>query len=172
MSSAFRLTAFSVLLIALSGTVFADSISFSLTSLSMSTGPGGTVVFNGSITNNTGASLSSADLFLNFFNFDSGSVNPTQLLGSVDFTIGNGKTTGVVDLFSVTVASGAALGLTFPIDLNLQDINNDVSGTKTVKVSTGSVGVVPEPSTLSLFLLGSGAGGPFVTWARRKRRSS
>jgi hypothetical protein len=170
MSSAHRLTALAVLTIALSGTVFADSISLNLTSLSMSTVPGGSVTFDGSITNNTGFSLSSADLFLNFFNFDPGSINPTQLLGSVDFTIDNGATSGVVDLFSVMVADGVPLGSTLPMDLTLEDINNNTSGPITVETSTGHVSAVPEPGTLSLCLMGATLLTRFIAGTRQKRR--
>jgi len=171
MSSAHRLTALAVLAIALSGTAFADSITLNLTSLSMSTVPGGSVTFDGSISNNTGFSLSSADLFLNFFNFDPGSINPTQLLGSVDFTIDNGATSGVVDLFSVMVADGVPLGSTFPMDLTLEDINDDTSASITVETTTGHETVVPEPGTLSLCLMGATLLTRSIARTRQRRRS-
>jgi hypothetical protein len=170
MSSARRLTALAMLAIALSGTAFADSITVNLTNLSMSTVPGGSVTFDGSITNDTGFSLSSADLFFNFFNFDPGSISPTQLLGSVDFTIGNGATSGVIDLFSVMVADGVPLGSTFPMDLTLEDINNDASGPITVETGTGHGTVTPEPGTLSLCLMGATLLTRSIARARQRRR--
>src|SRR5215469_326370 len=133
----------------------ADGISFQLSNSSLSTSSGGTVTFTGTITNGSGGDLNASDLFFNFANFDPASVTPTQVLPSpVDFLIPNGVTSGVVDLFDMMLGSVAA-GSTFLMDVQLEDINNDLSAIQTVTVSVpGSVVSTPEPASFALTLSG------------------
>ena len=132
---------------------FADAISFELSSASVSTSSGGTVTFTGKITNDSGGDLNASDFFFNFANFDFSSVTPNQLLSPpVDVLIPNGTTSGVLDLFNVMLGSVAA-GSTFFMDVQLEDINNDLSATQTVTVAVpGSVVSTPEPASLTLTL--------------------
>jgi hypothetical protein len=132
----------------------ADSISFSLAASSLATTSGGTVTFDGSVTNNSGMDLSATDFFFNFFGYDFTSVTPTPDLGvATGFPIPNGATSALVPLFDVTLGA-VAPGSTFPIDVQLEDVNNDLSAIQTVDVSVPAATPAPEPS--SLLLLGGG----------------
>jgi PEP-CTERM motif len=131
----------------------ADTISFQVSSPSLSTMSGGTVTFAGTVMNNSGSELNASDFFFNFFGFDAISVSPIQDLGiAANFVIPNGTTSGVVALFDVTLGSVAA-GSSFPVQVQLQDINNDLSAVEPVTVSVPAT-VVPEPATLLLLATG------------------
>jgi hypothetical protein len=160
----------------------ADGISFQVTAATLTAASNGTATFTGAITNSSGADLNATDFFFNFLNFDPTSVTPNQLLGtSTDFSIGDGTTTSILDLFNVQLGSVSA-GSTFLIDVQLQDANGDLSAVETVdvNVSGGSTGgggngggggttTTPEPTTL--LLLGSGLA--FVgAWRKRLIHSS
>ena len=133
---------------------FADAISFGITNPLQTISSGATVVFQGTITNNSGADLMASDFFFNFFNFNP-SLTPNQLLGTPDFLIANSTTSPIVDLFSVMVGSLAG-GVPLSIDATLEDIFGDVSAEQTVTL-TPSVGTVPEPPTQLLLLSGLAA---------------
>lgn len=153
----------------------ADSapISFQLVSTSFNTTSGGTVTFDGTVTNNSGLDLMASDFLFNFFNFDV-SVTPVQDLGlapdSASLAIPNGTTSSVVALFDVTL--GAALpGSSFPVGVQLQDdnpLNVDLSASQTVTVNVPGAVATPEPATLLLLI--SGIVGAFAV--RRKLRVS
>src|SRR5262245_4071681 len=69
---------------------------------------GSTVIFTGTVTNNTGFDLTAAaDLFLNFNSFDPSALSFTQLLGDPDFSLPNGTTSPDVPLFSALVDPSA-----------------------------------------------------------------
>ena len=132
----------------------ADSISFTPASSALTTTSGGTVTFDGTVTNNSGADLNASDFFLNFFGFDGASVTPNQDLGlGPDFSIPNGTTSASVALFDVLVGA-VAPGSSFPIDVQLEDINGDLGAIETVTVSVPAPPPVPEPSSLLLFVAG------------------
>ena len=135
----------------------AENIAFQLSSGSITTTSGGTALFLGTVTNDSGSNLKASDFFFNFFGFDAASVIPSQDLGvATDFLIPNGSTSATVDLFDVRLGSVPA-GSSFPIQVQLEDIISDLSLTQTVSVS---VAPVPEPS--ALFLVGSVLIGLFV----------
>lgn len=151
----------------------ADGISFQLTATTLTAASSGTATFTGAVTNSSGADLNATDFFFNFFNYDPTSVAPNQLLGtSLDFSIGNGTTTSVLDLFNVQLGTASA-GSTFLIDVQLQDANGDLSAIETVDVTVpggtgsgggGGVTSTPEPTTLLLF----GSGLAFAgAWRKR-----
>jgi len=141
----------------------ADGIAFQLVASTLTATSNGTATFTGTITNGSGADLNATDFFFNFFNYDPTSITPNQLLGtSTDFSVGNGTTTSILDLFNVQLGT-ALSGSTFPIAVQLQDANGDLSAIETldIVVSGGSTGggggggtPIPEPA--SLLLLGSG----------------
>ena len=106
---------------------------------------GGTVVFEGTVTNDSGANLAASDFFFNFFGFNR-AVTPTQLLGTPDFALPNGSTSAAVDLFSVTVGA-APNGAKFTIEVSLEDVNSDLSSSQTVSVTVSGTAVVPEPAS-------------------------
>jgi hypothetical protein len=144
------------LLVCVVPSALADGISFQLSSPSLSTSSGGTVTFTGTITNGSGGDLNANDFLFNFFGFDPTSVSPIQDLGvATSFVIPNGRTSSVTALFDVTLGS-VATGSTFPIDVQLEDINFDLSATRTVTVSTSGT-VIPEPGVLLLVVIGLAA---------------
>jgi len=139
-----------VLAIATSG-LSAAPIDFSILTPNQIGFPGDVITFTGTIANNSGVDLDSTDLFLNFSGFDPVNVTLDQLLGLTPFTIPNGTTSPVEDLFTFTLGSSAGPG-TYPADVVLQDAVGDISPTQTVTVT-----IVPEPGSLSLMAGGLSA---------------
>jgi len=139
----------------------AEGISFTLSSSTVEITSGGTAVFFGTVTNNSGTDLMSSDFFFNFFGYDFALVTPNQNLGVDEFSIPDGTSSGSVDLFSVTLGAVSA-GSSFPVEVQLEDVNLDLSDTQTATVSVPSSGdgsgsgggtSVPEPSSLVLLLI-------------------
>jgi hypothetical protein len=139
-------------------------ISFSLSATTLEGTSGGNLMFDGTVTNNSGSDLNASDFFFNFSGYDFMSVFPNQDLGvSSDFLIPNGTTSPIVALFDVTVAD-VPDGTSFPIQAQLEDVNNDLSATQTVTVSLSPGTAVPEPK----FIWPLAAG--FLAMAYRFRR--
>ncbi len=128
----------------------APALSFSVVDPSRLGAPGDVDVFQGTITNNTGGSLDSTDLFLNFSGYDPANVTLDQLLGGTSFSIANGATSGAVDLFTFTLAGAAHIPETYPAEVILEDFSGDLSAVQTVSVTT-----TPEPASLPLLAAGS-----------------
>lgn len=142
----------------------ADAISFTLADTSLETASGGTVTFDGTVTNNTGVDLRATDFFFNFFGFDFTSVTSLQDLGvGTDFAIPNGSTSVLIPLFDVTLGAVPA-GASFPIEVQLEDAAGDLSAIQTATVSVPGVQAVPEPPLFWL-LPGASAG---AALARRR----
>lgn len=131
----------------------ADSLDLAFTSASATVQPGGTVDFFGVITNTTGSDLDSTELFLNFNGFDPTNLDVNQILGSTIFDLPNFTFSPSVDLFSVTIANGAPAGV-YSLEVQLEDVNNDVSNVETVDVNVMSNNTVAEPSSGLLMLCG------------------
>jgi hypothetical protein len=129
----------------------AGPISFSVFNPSQYAPPGSVVVFQGTITNNTGSDLAAADLFLNSFGFDPDVVSITQLLGNPDFTIQPGTTT-LVSIFNFGISPAAAINSVYFASIFLQDINDNFSDT--VDVSVTATDPIPEPGTFILITCG------------------
>jgi PEP-CTERM motif len=144
----------------------AGDISFSLSSATLTASAGGTVSFDGTISNDSGGNLKASDFFFNFNGYDFSSVTPNQQLGVLsDFLIPNGSTSSVVELFDVTLGKVAA-GSRFPIQVQLEDSNGDLSAVESVTVSAAGSGTpTPTPEPCTLWLFGSGL---FGLAARRK----
>jgi hypothetical protein len=161
---------FSLALLAVSSVARADTISFQLSPATLMTTSNGTAVFLGSLTNNSGSDLMATDFFFNFFGYDFNFVTPLQDLGASDFSIPNGTTSASVDLFSITL-NGALQGSSFPVQVQLEDANGDVSGTQTATVTVpGSTPTgTPEPSSMTLLFISALAGLGVV---RRKKKAS
>ncbi len=141
----------------------AAPLSLTILNPSLLSPPGGVVVFQGTITNNTGASLNTTDLFVNSFGFDPGVVSITQLLGNSDFMIQTGATSPTVDIFSFGLGLGATVNKTYSSSVFLQDVNNNLTASVDVTVKAS---LVPEPGTL--MLIGCGV---VAMWVFRLRRS-
>lgn len=69
-----------------------------------------------------------------------------------DFLIPTGATTAVTDFFEATLALAALPGATYFADVQLQDVNGNVTASETV-----SLKVVPTPTPLALLVAGIGA---------------
>jgi PEP-CTERM motif len=108
---------------------------------------GSTEIFSGKIANDSGGDVLASDLFLDFSGFDPLVVSLSQLLGSPDFTIADGTTSGIVDLFSFDLAPTAVPGPPYLADVFVQDGSNPFNMSN---IATISVGLVPEPATLGL----------------------
>jgi len=160
------LLASAMLICALSRPAAADLISFTLSQSTIVSSSGGHAIFAGTVTNNSGVDLNASDFFFNFFGYDPAAVTPSQVLGLNDFGIPKGTTSATVDLFDVLFGS-VPDGASFPIQVQLEDVNNNTSGIQTVTVSTSPSSPVPEPATL--FLTGIGLSG--MLFSRRHARS-
>jgi hypothetical protein len=138
------------LLLFIPNRTLADGLEIDIANPSQVAAPNGTVIFDGTVTNNTGTDLSGTEIFFDFLSFDP-SLSVNQLLGvEGDFSIPNGTTTAVIDLFSVGLGPKAG---TFPVTFVIQDVNGNVSGLADATVSTSPV-PVPEPSLAFLFATG------------------
>jgi hypothetical protein len=129
-----------------------------------------TLVYSGTITNNTGADLTAGDLFVNFV-AGPAALTLSQVLGvsNPDLAIPNGTTTAVLPLFSASFTAVAAPGTTYPFRVFIEDVNGNASappGQEAPASATlaGGTAVVPEPGTVGLTLLGAAG-----VIARRRR---
>src|SRR5690349_20713954 len=95
-------------------------ISFQLVPTSLDTSSGGTVTFEGTVTNNSAQDLAATDFFFNFPSFDVTSVFPTQDFGingdSASLLLPNGSTSPSVALFDITLGP-VAPGSSFTISV-------------------------------------------------------
>lgn len=137
----------------------AAPLEFSLDQTAVSVDAGSTLSFTGVITNRTGATLSSTDLFVNFGSYDFTALTPVQTLGQVPFTIPNFTFTSSVALFDVEVSSTAVAGST-SFQVFLQDVSGNV--TDPIEVDLTII-AVPEPATAAMF-----AAAFAVCWGARR----
>ena len=125
----------------------------------------GDFTFAGTVTNDTGAALRSTDLFFDFTAFDPSSLYVNQLLGVTDFTIADGTTCAVTDLFDASLSAGVA-AQDYPVTVQLQDVNGDV--TDAVTVTVRATAAVPEPATPVLLSAGCVCMLPLALRSRRQ----
>jgi len=136
----------------------AATITLDVNSLSVPVAAGNAAMFSGTITNRSGVTLESTDLFLNFSAFDFNALTPTQVLGNSPFSLLDFTFIANVDLFTVDVAAGTLAG-TYGLQVFLSDVSGNVSDmTELFLVVTNDVQQIPEPSAaavvgLSLALL-------------------
>lgn len=128
----------------------AQTLSFTVQMPSPQVLPGETFVFQGTVTNNTGGSLNASDLLFNFSGFDPNATNVTQILGTPDFSLADGSTSSVVDLFGASLSKATSAGRVYPFDVSVQDIFGDQSNVETFTLMNAAP--VPE-FTYSLPLL-------------------
>jgi hypothetical protein len=128
---------------------------------------GSTVVFTGTITNNTGVGLDAAvDLFLNFNNFDPAVLSFIQVLGVPDFFLSNGSTSPDVELFDALVDPSATVaGSPYLADVTTSDTNGDVSNDVTISISAA-----PEPGSVALLFAALAIMIGFVKGGARMKR--
>ncbi len=114
--------------------------------------PGQTFVFHGSITNNTGNTEDETTLFLDFANFDPINLNIQELLDvGQSFTLLPGDTSGLLNLFQITLDPAAPVPQVYNADAFLQD--NFTAGDSVTVTING----VPEPATGFLLSIGAAA---------------
>src|SRR5690242_9457403 len=93
----------------------AEVISFQVEQPDLASLPGGTVTFQGTITNESLVDLTASDFFFIFLGFDPAALDLTQDVGvTVDFPIPNGTTSPSVPLFDATLAPEVPKGSIFP----------------------------------------------------------
>jgi hypothetical protein len=142
----------------------ADPVSFSISPALLTASPGETVIFAGTITNSlgTGETLDAFSFFFDFNNFDvSALADPVQILplNSVDFDIPDGTTSGIVELFSVTLLNTAVANQPYTLDVTLQAIDtsgNTLTGNTVTAGLTGQGTATTVPEPRGLLLLASG----------------
>src|SRR5579871_3165424 len=136
----------------LSRPVLADMISFQLSPDTLTTTSSGTVVFEGTVTNDSGGPFSAADLSFSFFGYDPASVTPTQILGFTNFLIPNNSTSVLTGLFSVSLGN-VPTGSSFPVEAILVDPAFDLSAPETAHVDVAGTSAIPEPAACGLLSL-------------------
>jgi hypothetical protein len=143
-------------------------ISFDLTQPQFTATGNGTFTFTGTVTNDSGMTLNASDFFFNFSGFNATAVDPAQDLGVVsEFALANGGTSATVSLFDVTFTKPGAAQM-FPILVQLEDINNDLSAAQTVTIAfRGTTAGAPETPTLLLFSSAMIALGLRARWRSR-----
>ena len=147
------------------GTAKAAPLAFSVLEPQRIVQPNTVEVFRGTLTNGTGADLSTGSLFFDFFNiFDPAQLSFTQLLGAPDVPLLDGSTSDTVDLFSVEFGSITIATSPYFADVTLQSVNGDISDTAAIQISA-----VPE---LSITMLMWPALGVLYIAIRRRSRSS
>ena len=136
--------------------VQAAVVTLDVNPLSAPVAAGDTAIFSGKITNRSGVTLESTDLFLGFSAFDFNALTPTQVLGSSPFSLLNFTFIDNVELFTVDIAAGTLAG-TYGLQVFLSDVNGNVSdATDLLLVVTNGVQTVPEPSTVVIVGLALG----------------
>ena len=131
-------------------------ITLDVNSLTSPVAAGNTAFFSGRITNRSGVTLESTDLFLGFTAFDFNALTPTQVLGSSPFSLLNFTFIANVDLFTIDIAAGTVAG-TYGLQVFLSDVRGNVSdATDLLLVVTNGVQAVPEPSTVAIVGLALG----------------
>jgi hypothetical protein len=148
----FRLVAaaFAILRLATSA-VSAEPLLLAIDQTSISASPGEILTFPGVITNRTGVTLTSTDLFLNFAGYDPTSLTPNQLLGNIPFTVPNFTSSAHVDLFDVEVSPSAS-GVE-PLQVVLEDINTNLSDPVQITIDVTSAVPMSEPMGIPLLLV-------------------
>jgi hypothetical protein len=112
----------------------AGSISLQLANDTLATTSGGTVTFQGRVTNNSGQDLNASDFFFNFVGFDPTSVAVIQDLGvASDVPVPNGTTSDVLAVFDVTVGP-VPPGSSFQAQVQLEDVSFDLTPMQTITV--------------------------------------
>lgn len=119
---------------------------------SVTIAPGETVLIDGAVTNLTGLGLLTTEIFLNFSGFPADTLEITQLLGSPEVLIPNRTASASLDLFSISLLSGASAGSTYSFEWFAVDINGVFSDVMPMSVTVA--GVVPEPTSLVLMVIG------------------
>ena len=157
-----RLLITSAVALALACAASAEPLTLTIINPDRAALPGSTETYLGTITNDTGQTLQTADLFLDFAGYDPVYVTLTQLLGIPDTSIPDGGTSPVISLFDFTL-DPATLPGTYAADVIVQSLANDTSNKVTARET-----VSPEPGSLLLFGLGLAA---VLTGMLRRRKA-
>jgi PKD repeat protein len=124
-----------------------DAISFTISNPAQNTTIGGTAIFSGTLTNNSGTDLDATEFFVNAFAFDPTVLSIQQLLGMPDVFIPNGTTSATLDLFSISVATTAQQNTSYQASVFVEDVNSDQTSSLNASIQTSPVSTVPEPRT-------------------------
>lgn len=174
MQQVFRVIAASLVLVLVNLVSFnaqsAPLLTLELTDTTLSGAGGDSLVFTGVITNRTGVSLDSTDLFFSFSGYDPDLLVPAQLLGFTPFTLPHLTFSAEVDLFSIDIAAAALPG-SYDLQLLLQDVNGNLADVAAITVNITGNGPpqgLPEAPSLALVMLAGWIAGA----ARRRSRLS
>ena len=149
----------------LSRSAYADPITFTL-SQPIQTGAAGTTLdFFGTITNTSATTV--------FLNSDNSNLSPVLLIDDTPFfalsaSLGPNASTGLVELFDVTIAANAAAGsytgnLFQIMGGDQQNVSVDLLATQQFTVNVTPASSTPEPSTIVLL-----AGGLAATTLKKR----
>jgi uncharacterized repeat protein (TIGR01451 family) len=128
---------------------WAGTLSVNFDQVQLSGMGGGTLTFSGTITNNTGASVSINGASLNLAAFDASNFDATDFLVNAPLTLPDGATSADFPLFTVSIPSGFAAG----IYVGSLDVQGGTSSTDFSVLGTGNfvaTVVIANPPVLSI----------------------
>lgn len=115
---------------------------------------GDSLLITGQITNVTGVSLLTTELFLSISGNPIDVLDVTPLLGDPELLIADRTVSPVLDLFQISALPDVIGTQVFDLSILLEDVNGNFAETVTFNVTVqAGGGQVPEPDTLALALL-------------------
>ncbi|NHZ91972.1 hypothetical protein F2P45_23620 [Massilia sp. CCM 8733] len=119
--------------------------------LGVTLAPGSGWDARGTITNLSGVDLLATEIFLEFSGYPHAVLAPRQLLGGIEFTIGNRTVSELTGLFHVDILADAIGGLSYSLDVFAVDVHGNFSEQATYSFLVAAApAALPEPATPAL----------------------